>query len=78
MEVGLYLPVYRRAFRGGNSIFSPWRLLRFVTKLFTCRYLIGVYTDHLILGVLAYRTEDQYELNNVIALLFVWLFSVVF
>ena len=28
MEVGLYLPVYRRSFRGGNSIFSPWRLSR--------------------------------------------------
>ena len=38
MEVGLYLPVYRRSFRGGYSIFSPWRLSRFVTKLFiyTC------------------------------------------
>ena len=34
MEVGLYLPVYRRSFRGGNSIFSPWRLSCFVTKLF--------------------------------------------
>ena len=44
----------------------------------TCRYIIGVYTDHLILAVLGERTEDQYELNNVIALLFVWLFSVVF
>ena len=33
MEVGLYLPVYSRSFRGGNTIFSPWRLSRFVTKL---------------------------------------------
>ena len=24
MEVGLYLPVYSRSFRGGNTIFSPW------------------------------------------------------
>ena len=23
MEVGMYLPVYRRSFHGGNSIFSP-------------------------------------------------------
>ena len=36
MEVGLYLPVYRLSFRGGNSIVSPWRLSRFVTKLFKC------------------------------------------
>ena len=34
MEVELYLPVYSRSFRGGNTIFSPWRLSRFVTKLF--------------------------------------------
>ena len=37
MEVWLYLPVYRRSFRGGNSICSPWRLSRFVTKLFICQ-----------------------------------------
>ena len=41
--------------------------------MYTCRYLIGVYTDHPILVVLVERTEDQYELNNVIALLLVWL-----
>ena len=40
MEVGLYLPVYRRSFRGDNSIFSPWRLLRFVTKLFIYTYVL--------------------------------------
>ena len=34
MEAELYLPVYRQSFREGNSIFSPWRLSRFVTKLF--------------------------------------------
>ena len=34
MEAGLYLPVYCRCFRGSNSIFSLWRLSRFVTKLF--------------------------------------------
>ena len=33
MDVGLYVPVYSRSFRGGNTIFSPWRLSRFVTKL---------------------------------------------
>ena len=32
--MGLYLPVYSRSFRRGNTIFSPWRLSRFVTKLF--------------------------------------------
>ena len=35
------------------------------------RYLICVYTDHLIFAVLGQGTEDQYELSNVIALLFV-------
>ncbi len=40
MEAGLYLPVYCRCFRGSNSIFSLWRLSRFVTKLFKCRHLI--------------------------------------
>ena len=34
MEAGLYFPVYRRCFRGGNSMFSLWPLSRFVTKLF--------------------------------------------
>ena len=34
MEAGLYFPVYRRCFRGGNTIFSLWSLSRFVTKLF--------------------------------------------
>ena len=34
MEVGLYFPVYRRCFRGGNSFFSLWHLSRFVTKFF--------------------------------------------
>ena len=34
MEVGLYLPVYSRSFRGGNTIVSPCRLSRFVAKLF--------------------------------------------
>ena len=29
MEAGLYFPVYRRCFRGGNSIFSLWPLSRF-------------------------------------------------
>ena len=37
MEAELYLPVYPRSFRGGNSIFSPWRLSRFVTKPFTSK-----------------------------------------
>ena len=37
MEAGFYLSVYRRCFRGGNSIFSLWSLSRFVTKLFTYR-----------------------------------------
>ena len=32
MEVGLYLPVYSRSFREGNTIFSPWRFSCFVTK----------------------------------------------
>ena len=27
MEAGLYFPVYRRCFRGGNTIFSLWRLI---------------------------------------------------
>ena len=43
MEVELYLPVYRRSFRGGNSIFSPWRLSRFVTKLFRCAWITLMY-----------------------------------
>ena len=43
MEVGLYLPVYSRSFRGGNTIFSPWRLSRFVTKLFKCNNMYHVY-----------------------------------
>ena len=34
---GIVFPVYRRCFRGGNSIFSLWRLSCFVTKLFKCR-----------------------------------------
>ena len=34
MEAGLYFPIYRRCFRGGNSICSLGRLSRFVTKLF--------------------------------------------
>ena len=34
MEAGLYFPVYRRCFHGGNSMFSLWPLSRFVTKLF--------------------------------------------
>ena len=28
------MPAYRRHFRGGKSIFSLWRLSRFVTKPF--------------------------------------------
>ena len=39
MEAELYLPVYRRSFRGDNSIFSPWCLSCFVTKLFISFYL---------------------------------------
>ena len=37
-------------------------------SIYTYRYLIGVYTDHLCLAFLDERTEDQYELNNAIAL----------
>ena len=42
-----------------------------ILSSYTYIYLIGVYTDrdNLILAALAQRTKDQYELNNVIALL---------
>ena len=39
-----------------------------IVDLYIYRYIIGVHTD-LILAVLAQRTKDQCELNNVIVLL---------